>query len=67
MRITTFLSLPITDYIYRRRIRRQAKKTSDDATAQQSGSVTEQRNILRSRLRAWEAILPIYMPGLLQY
>jgi len=65
--IAIFLCLVITDYINRRRIRRQAKKTSDDATARQSGSLTEQRNILHSRHRAWEEILPIYMPGLLQY
>jgi len=51
----------------RRRIRRQVKSTSDDATARQSSTVTEQRNILRNRLRAWEEILPLYMPGLLQH
>jgi len=31
------------------------------------GSLTEQRNILKMHLRAWEQLLPIYMPGLLQY
>jgi len=56
-----------TKYISRRRIRRQVKNTSDSATAQQSSSLTEQRNILRNRLRGWEEILPIYMPGLLQH
>ena len=35
--------------------------------AQQSGSLTKQHNILHSHLHAWEEILPIYMPGLLQY
>ena len=29
--------------------------------------MTEQRNMLRTRLRVWEQLLPIYMPGLLQY
>lgn len=40
---------------------------SADATAQQSGNLTEQRNILRNRIRTWEEILPIYMPGFLQH
>ncbi|KAF8870835.1 hypothetical protein CPB84DRAFT_1692745 [Gymnopilus junonius] len=30
-------------------------------------SITEERNSLRVRLRAWEKLLPIYIPGLLQY
>lgn len=51
----------------RRRIRRQVKKSPDAATARQSSSITEQRNILRNRIRAWEEILPLYMPGLAQY
>ena len=29
--------------------------------------MTEQQNLLRTRLRGWEQLLPIYMPGLLQY
>jgi len=39
----------------------------DNATVQQEGSLTEQRTALRSRIRAWEQVAPIYMPGLLQY
>ena len=31
------------------------------------GSLTEQRNQLRSRIRTWEQVAAIYMPGLLQY
>ena len=31
------------------------------------GNLTEQRNLLRSRIRAWEQIQAIYMPGLLQF
>ena len=53
--------------VCRRRIRRQAKAVSKGTTARQSSSLTEQRNILRTRLRGWEEILPIYMPGLLQH
>ena len=29
--------------------------------------MTEQRNLLRTRLHGWEQLLPICMPGLLQY
>ena len=52
---------------HRRRIHHHAKDTPDNATARQSSNLTEQRNILRTRLRGWEEILPIYMPGLLQH
>lgn len=31
------------------------------------GSLTEQRNVLRTRLRVWDQLVPIYMPGLPQY
>jgi hypothetical protein len=51
----------------RRRVRREAKKVTDRVTTRQESTLTEQRNILRKRLHAWEEILPIYMPGLLQH
>ena len=50
----------------RRRLLRLAKKTGE-ATTQQEGTIIEQRNILRSRIRAWEQLASVYMPGLLQY
>jgi len=34
-------------------------------TAQQETSITEQRNALRTKIRSWQRIQPIYMPGLL--
>ncbi|PPQ89812.1 hypothetical protein CVT25_007401 [Psilocybe cyanescens] len=37
------------------------------STIHQAGSLTEQRNVLSSRIRAWEQLLPVYMPGILQY
>jgi len=43
------------------------RKTHDGATVRQDSTLTEQRNILRSRIRAWDQVGPIYMPGLLQY
>uniref|UniRef100_A0A8H7XN35 CxC2-like cysteine cluster KDZ transposase-associated domain-containing protein n=2 Tax=Psilocybe cubensis TaxID=181762 RepID=A0A8H7XN35_PSICU len=50
-----------------RRLKRLATNTSADATICQEGTLTEQRNILTTRIRAWEQLVPIYMPGLLQY
>jgi len=35
--------------------------------ARQEGTLTEQHNILRSRIRAWEQLALVYMPGLLQH
>lgn len=35
------------------------------ATARQETSITEQRNVLRTKLRYWQRVQPIYMPGLL--
>ncbi|KDR69912.1 hypothetical protein GALMADRAFT_47993, partial [Galerina marginata CBS 339.88] len=49
------------------RIRRQAKKSATHSTLYKDGSLTEQCNLLRSRLRGWERLVPIYMPGVLQY
>jgi hypothetical protein len=36
-------------------------------TEAQKARLTERRNALRIKIRAWEIIQPIYMPGLLQY
>jgi len=51
----------------RRRLRRLAKQTTNNATVRQEGTLAEQRNVLRSRIRAWEQLAPVYMPGLLQH
>ena len=51
----------------RHRVRREAKKVTDRVMTRQESTLTEQCNILRKRLHAWEDILPIYMPGLLQH
>ncbi|KAF9470843.1 hypothetical protein BDN70DRAFT_901798 [Pholiota conissans] len=49
------------------RIRRLARSTATTSTLRKDGDLTEQRNALLSRIRAWEQLLPIYVPGLLQY
>jgi len=53
-------------FIYRRRIRRQAKGAIG-GTDRVEGNLTEQRNLLRSQVRAWEQLQAIYMPSLLQH
>ncbi|KAJ3503439.1 hypothetical protein NLJ89_g8431 [Agrocybe chaxingu] len=50
-----------------RRLQRLAKRTTDKATARQAGGLTEQRNQLTARIRTWEVLLPIYLPGILQH
>ncbi|KAH9484782.1 hypothetical protein JR316_0001684 [Psilocybe cubensis] len=50
-----------------RRVRRLAKGVGSQSTIRQSGSLTEQRNSLATRIRSWEQLLPVYMPGILQY
>ncbi|KAF9552469.1 hypothetical protein CPC08DRAFT_738160 [Agrocybe pediades] len=64
---STFLILGLELEDIQHRVRRQAKDLSTNATTRQEGSLTEQRNILRQQIRAWEGILPIYMPGIVQY
>lgn len=54
----------VSFHLIRRRIRRLAK---DASSTLRSGNLTEQRNILRTWLRAWESLLPVYMPGLVHY
>src|SRR4051794_2873381 len=52
---------------HRRRLKRLAKDTPSNAVARQEGGLIEQRNQLRTRIKAWELLLPIYMPGLPTY
>ena len=51
----------------RQRLQRLAKKTDGQATARQEGGLIEQRNQLRTRLKSYELLIPIYIPGLLQF
>jgi len=48
----------------RLRIRRLINDEKATTTRQET-SITEQRNVLRTKLRYWQKIQPIYMPGLL--
>ncbi|PPQ77567.1 hypothetical protein CVT26_006159 [Gymnopilus dilepis] len=62
-----FVSLGLEIEETQRRLRRLAQNISTQATARKEGGLTEQRNQLTARIRAWEQLLPIYLPGLLQY
>ena len=53
--------------LFRRRLHKLANKTPNTATPLQESTVVEQRNILRTRIKGWEQLCPIYMPGLLQF
>ena len=53
--------------LHRRRVRRLAKGITSQTTPRQEGGLTEQRNQLRTRIRVWERLLLLYIPGLLQY
>lgn len=52
---------------YRRRLRRIVKTSTNSSTVRKESSITEQRNTLLTRIRAWESLQLLYMPGLLQY
>ncbi|KAJ3487311.1 hypothetical protein NLJ89_g11723 [Agrocybe chaxingu] len=63
----SFISIGLEIEDTQRRIRRLAKSASSQATARQEGGLIEQRNQLRTRIQGWGQLIPIYMPGLLQY
>ena len=48
-------------------MQRNAHGTNAHSTDAKDGGLTEQRNVLRSRLRVWDQLVSIYMPGLLQF
>ncbi|KAL0568344.1 hypothetical protein V5O48_013640 [Marasmius crinis-equi] len=60
-----FLSLGLELEDSQRRLLRLAR-TSSTATDTQSKSLTEQRSLLRTKIRNWSLIRHIYMPGLLR-
>ena len=57
----------LSNGMFRVRIRLQAKKSGVISTLRKDANLTEQRNLLRSRLHGWEWLVPIYMPRVLQY
>ncbi|PPR06525.1 hypothetical protein CVT24_001418, partial [Panaeolus cyanescens] len=63
---SSFIAMGLDLEDTQRRLKRLAKITPLDGTRREGGLV-EQRNQLRTRIRQWELLLPIYMPGLLQY
>lgn len=51
----------------RRRIRRSAKAAQGGSSSQRDALLKDQRNSLLEQLQAWEALLAVYAPGLLEY
>ncbi|KAG6913835.1 hypothetical protein DXG01_004024 [Tephrocybe rancida] len=66
MSASAFLTLGLELEEEQRRVTTQAK-TLAKGTTQQHASLTEQRNQLWTKLRNWEQVRSVYMPGLLQY
>ncbi|PPQ80627.1 hypothetical protein CVT24_002727 [Panaeolus cyanescens] len=50
-----------------RKLKVLSKATPDTATSRQQSGLTEQRTQLRKRINTWELLVPLYIPGLLQY
>ncbi|PPR02783.1 hypothetical protein CVT26_009394 [Gymnopilus dilepis] len=63
----SFIGLGLEIEEFQHRLERLAKDVMLHLAISKEGNLTEQRNVLRSRIRAWEQLVPIYMPGLLQY
>ena len=56
----------LTQY-YREKLKGLIRSNGSTSTARQATGVSEQRSVLQARLRTWESLRLIYMPGLLQY
>ena len=54
----------LTNSISRRRLDGLAKSREQGGTPGQAASLTELRNVLRARIKNWEQIRGVYMPGL---
>ncbi|PPQ76891.1 hypothetical protein CVT26_000661 [Gymnopilus dilepis] len=63
----TFIGLGLEIEEFQRRLHRMAKDVTSRLATTKEGNLTEQRNVLRTKIRVWEQLLPIYMPGSLQY
>ncbi|KAG6849081.1 hypothetical protein H0H93_011467 [Arthromyces matolae] len=63
---SAFLVLGLELEEEQRRIASLVKKSKSPTTTQE-GSVLEQRNRLHDKLKGWEQVRTIYMPGLLQF
>ncbi|PPQ97896.1 hypothetical protein CVT26_013070 [Gymnopilus dilepis] len=63
----SFIGLGLEIEESQRRLERLAKDVTSHLATAKEGNLTDQRNALRTRIRVWEQLVPIYMPGLLQY
>ncbi|PPQ82484.1 hypothetical protein CVT26_012847 [Gymnopilus dilepis] len=67
MSAASFIGLGLEIEDFQRRLQRLAKGVTSHLATAKEGNLTEQRNVLRTRIRIWDQLTPIYMPGLLQY
>lgn len=63
---SSFISMGLELEEAQRRIRQMTKERGEGATPRQGASITELRNVLRTRIRNWERLRAVYMPGVLQ-
>jgi hypothetical protein len=61
-----FSALAKADFLFRRRLCELAKSRESGGTPGQAASLTELRNVLRAKIKHWEQIRGVYMPGLQQ-
>ncbi|RDB23287.1 hypothetical protein Hypma_009705 [Hypsizygus marmoreus] len=64
---SSFLVMGLEIEDSQRRLQKLAKAGEAPASLRQGASLTEQRNVLRTKIRNWEQLRSVYMPGLLQY
>ncbi|PPQ76365.1 hypothetical protein CVT24_008805 [Panaeolus cyanescens] len=63
----TFVIMALDIETAQRRLKALAKELPSTATTRQQSGLTEQRTQLLTRIQTWELLLPLYIPGLLQY
>ncbi|RDB26169.1 hypothetical protein Hypma_006935 [Hypsizygus marmoreus] len=64
---SAFLVLGLELEESQRRLQKIAKTTEAPASLRQGASLSEQCNVLRTKIHGWEQLHSVYMPGLLQY
>lgn len=63
---SSFIAMGLELEEAQRRIRQMGRERAAGATPRQGATITELRNALRTRIKNWERLRAVYMPGLLQ-
>ncbi|PPR01605.1 hypothetical protein CVT26_013324 [Gymnopilus dilepis] len=64
---SSFIAIGLEIEESQRRLKRVAQGVISHLATTKEGNLTEQRNVLRTKIRVWDRLVPIYMPGLTQY